>query len=154
MQATPAKFMKKFLINKNTGCWEWQRFKDKGGYGQTKHNKKTCFAHRLSYEMHYGPIPKGCVVLHSCDNRGCVNPEHLQIGTHAENMRDMVNKGRQGHQILNSKDVALIKAFLKRRSPGKGGRTEHGACCFLGRWFGVTRAAICSIKNGTAWVHV
>jgi len=154
MRSTIDRFISNVKVDEVTGCWEWQRFKDSSGYGQTKYKNKTCFAHRLSFEMHYGSIPSGRIVLHKCDNRGCVNPSHLQLGTHAENMRDMVNKGRQGHQKLSERDVVLIKAFLKRRTPGKSGRTEHGACCFLGRWFGVTRAAISCIKNGAAWSHV
>lgn len=75
------------------GCWEWCSWRDKDGYGEFKENKKKFRAHRWSYERFIGPVG-GLLVLHSCDNAGCVRPSHLFLGTQQDNMRDMQKKGR------------------------------------------------------------
>lgn len=76
------------------GCWEWQRARMGAGYGNTRYQGKTINTHRLSYMLFVGPIPEGMYVLHKCDNPPCVNPEHLWLGTPADNMRDRDAKGR------------------------------------------------------------
>ncbi len=75
-------------------CWEWNRHVGTHGYGEIRINKKLYLSHRLVYELTYGSIPKGLFVLHHCDNRKCCNPVHLFLGTHSDNMKDMVKKGR------------------------------------------------------------
>ena len=141
-------------VNKVTGCWEWKKGKNVHGYGLVRFNKKTSLAHRVSYEIHNSVIPSKMKVLHSCDNPACVNPEHLRVGSHQENMEDMARKGRQGNQILRPEEVVLIKGFLKRRSQSKTGRTEYGASKFLSRWFNVSRETITQIISGRNWNHV
>lgn len=69
-------------------CWEWKGNKDKDGYGTMMDKRKFKRAHRVSWELHNGQIPKGMMVLHNCHNPGCVNPNHLRLGDHNENMRD------------------------------------------------------------------
>lgn len=71
-------------------CWNWQGCRKERGYGHTGRG----YAHRRSYELFKGPIPKGRSVLHRCDNPPCINPDHLRVGTQADNIADMVGKGR------------------------------------------------------------
>ena len=81
-------------VKKTDNCWEWTAATWGKGYGVYRHKNKSRSAHRLSYEIANGPIPEGLLVLHKCDNPKCVRPDHLWLGTHADNMADCVRKGR------------------------------------------------------------
>ncbi len=80
----------------NNECWNWLGAIITSGYGELHHTimNKSKVAHRISYELHFGEIPDGLCCLHTCDNRRCVNPNHLYLGTHSDNMHDMVMKNR------------------------------------------------------------
>ena len=94
------RFWKKVAIPDDLGgCWEWTAGKDPGGYGRIQcPSAGSLLAHRASYELHYGPIPPGMVIMHSCDNPGCENPAHLSAGTQALNCKDRGEKGRGKYQ--------------------------------------------------------
>ena len=96
-------------VVKQEGCWGWKGSKNSGGYGKVSvrldSKSVTISAHRLSYTVHNGDIPEGKLVLHTCDNPICTNPEHLFLGTHLENMQDKCTKGRSStiKSISNAK---------------------------------------------------
>lgn len=93
------RFWSKVTAGEPDECWEWRGALDSTRYGvmsvptTVAHNTKT-YAHRISYELHKGPIPAGLEILHSCDNRPCVNPWHLSVGTRKDNVQDARRKGR------------------------------------------------------------
>jgi hypothetical protein len=166
--ADDARFWSK--VNKLPGddaCWEWTAalFK-KSGYGCFSFQERLQGAHRVSWSLTNGPIPDGLWVLHKCDNRKCVRPSHLFLGTQTDNMRDMVSKGRgvppagDAHWMRQIKEVqsgaANFNAKLNEASVVEIKRAlvvGVGAAA-LGRQYGVHSATITMISNGTNWSRV
>ena len=75
-----------------SGCWIWMAGLARNGYGQTSENHKTKFAHRMAWKLYRGEIPDGLFVLHKCDIKCCVNPDHLYLGTQKDNIRDVLER--------------------------------------------------------------
>jgi hypothetical protein len=146
------RLLAKAVLNEGSGCLEWLGCKDGGGYGMFAHNGSTQRAHRVSYEFHVGPIPAGLCICHRCDNRVCINPDHLFLGTLSDNVADMDAKGRRvmpigvmhGSAKLTEDDVLSIRA-------ASGG---HGLLTDLARSYGVSRTQISNIRQGRYWLHV
>jgi HNH endonuclease len=147
------RFARRFT--KGDGCWIWTGNKTKAGYGRFQTGGKGGphhLAHRFSYELAKGPIPKGCIVMHSCDNPSCVNLEHLSVGTHKDNTADMIAKGRHGRgaavgakngkAVLTNEDVLLIRQYPSETHAG------------LARRMGVATSTIRGVRSGRTWSHI
>lgn len=134
-----------------SGCWEWQGSKSDTGYG-CFYDGRAYHAHRYAWIQANGPIPAGLLVLHMCDNRACVNPDHLLLGTHEDNSRDMVEKGRQrGPRTTAGEAHGEAKltedAVREIRSSTLTGRA-------LAARFGVDESTVSLVRRGKSWTHV
>lgn len=141
-------------------CWLWTGHCYPAGYGYIWWDDKPQGAHRVSYEIHHGPIPAGLVVRHHCDNRPCVNPAHLATGSVRDNNRDAWSRGRASLQKLQQDGVFLgegnPRAILTttlvveaRRLAGDGwGPTA------IARQLGVTKQSIQHVLHRRTWTHV
>ena len=137
-------------IDERTGCWLWQRSVDQGGYGKIGVDGRTMKAHRVSYALFVGDIDEGMMILHSCDTPRCINPDHLSQGTHEENMREKVERGRapRGEQHVAAKLTADDVAEIKRlRATGEWSQSR------LARKFGISPTQVWRIAHGYKWAH-
>lgn len=110
-------FNERYMPEPNSGCWIWIGNANRDGYGLltgSRKGKPYFLAHRVSWEMHKGAIPDGLHVLHRCDMPACVNPDHLFLGTHSENMHDMGRKGRGRGKVMFGDDNPSRKYPEKR----------------------------------------
>ncbi len=133
-------------VEKSNGCWLWTGPIQQSGHGficvGPKGGARKINAHRLSWELHFGQIPPGLLVCHKCDNPPCVNPSHLFLGTHADNTKDMVDKGR--HRPRRVLTVEAVIAIRASKVPDRE----------LGEQYGVSPAAIRFVKSRRNWKWV
>lgn len=146
------RFHRNWQPEPNSGCWLWHGGTEAIGYGVIYGNKTPWKAHRLSYTLHCGPIPDGMHVCHRCDVRACVNPDHLFLGTHAENMADREAKGRnrppRGERSGNAKMTdAQVREVVARLANG-----EQQAA--IVQEMGVSASTISLIFKGKTWRHI
>jgi hypothetical protein len=151
------KWNKRFMPEPNSGCHLWMGYLNANGYGETNfkgHSTNSTLAHRIAWELFVGKIPEGLGVLHRCDNPACVNPEHLFLGTQADNMWDMSRKGRWGiRQLPKGRDHHRWNAKLTDEDVltiRKDAR-PHTA---IAKEYGVDPATISNVKTGKSYVHV
>lgn len=150
------RFWKKVDVNGpyvlDTACWLWTGGKNKAGYGSIGLGGKGAGnrnVHRVSWELHFGAIPKGFFVCHKCDNPSCVNPEHLFLGTPKDNMVDMITKGRKrsalGSDSSNSKltEDQVLQIFNDERIYKE-----------IAKEFNITHEQVGSIKRKKDWKHL
>ena len=130
-------------VNKTDSCWIWSGNKNRRGYGASCINSARISAHRMSYELFIGPVPKDMYVCHTCDIPSCVNPAHLWIGTTQDNKIDQLKKDRGGVK-LKERDVLEIRNLY---SKGKGSQ----ALAYL---YNVTCGTISSIIKRRIWKHI
>lgn len=136
-------------VDKSGDCWIWTGAVSKSGYGVIQEaglGSRNLTPHRLSYELHKGAIPAGYVVMHSCDNRLCVNPDHLSVGTPQENIWDMVRKGR--NPVLVDKIVLTPEIVRRIRNNPKIRNIDFA------RELGVHPSTIRSVRIGRTWSHI
>jgi hypothetical protein len=137
--------------NPETKCLEWMGARSADGYGRTGYKGRSIDAHRLAYAAYFGPFDHSLHIRHKCDNPRCIEPRHLSLGTHADNMRDRSERLRLPQGSANSKsklcedDIPAIRRLLR-----EGGLTLKQ----IGEKYGVTYHAIWTIKHNKSWRHV
>jgi hypothetical protein len=130
-------------------CWEWAASRDSLGYGRIRSGSRILSAHRLSWELHKGPIPVGLSVLHRCDNPPCCNPVHLFLGSQQDNVSDMIMKGRRkvfrgienGNARLTENIVRAIRATMEPQRK-------------IAKQFNICQSTVGKIKNRKIWRHL
>jgi hypothetical protein len=140
-------------VRKTRGCWSWTGPLIGSGYGSFQILNgplRVRLAHRFAYMITHGPIPPGMMVLHSCDNRACVNPAHLRLGTAEDNRNDMISRHRtiagEAHpyaKLSNAQVIKIRKLYLKGWSS-----------CALAKTFGVSRKTVRDIGKLRSWKHI
>ncbi len=141
------RFNKFIKINETSGCWEFTGHINQGGYGVFRgYDDEWIEAHRFSYKVFTGPLIKGLVIAHNCNNRKCVRPDHLRQDTIKSNVTDMSYANTNPSQILSVDEVIEIKKALKN--------CYRGQVKDLAYFYKVSSRTISAIKAGTTWSHV
>lgn len=140
-----------YVAKADSGCWEWIGFIRWNGYGTFGMGGRSIPAHRFAYERAKGAIPEGLFVCHSCDNRRCVNPDHLWVGTQADNLADMAAKGR-AHKGPTLHSEAHPKAKLTK-DKARAIRSDPRPAHQIAPEYGISKSLVWGIKKGTNWKY-
>lgn len=132
-------------------CWLWSGALTQKGYGQFFLESENRAAHKVAYELNYGPIPAGFVVKHSCDNRNCVRPTHLTAGTQQSNIQEAVDRGRMAVGALNGRSTMTEQTAKEIKDLLRAGpfTMRH-----IASMYGVNQHAVQNIRYGRTWVHL
>ena len=136
------------------GCWIWTAGTNNKGYGKFKYSGVWYLTHRISWEIHKGPIPDDLLVLHKCHNRKCVNPNHLKLGTYQDNSDDMVLADRQakgednGRAKLTQEDVEIIRHLYDNNDRFQ--MSQHD----IARSFEICQNQVFLIIRRKNWSHI
>lgn len=137
-------------VEKTDECWNWVGTINSSGYGLLPYRYKRIRAHIVSYELHVSKVPDDLCVLHKCDNRKCVRPDHLFLGTRDDNMADMVAKNRSPQGERNARATLTVQDVLRIRSMYAKGSTPK----ILGDRFNVLPSHILLIVRRKRWKHI
>ncbi len=149
------------LKKEKSGCWVWRSTIVWNGYGRMWYCGQGIRAHRMSWMLHRGPIPKGLWVLHKCDNPPCVNPDHLFVGTRSDNMRDAKRKGRAFHpstdrpECLPRGETSHFSKLKEKQVLQILNLLYAGVrVCEIVDLTGIKNQTISNIKNNHTWKHI
>lgn len=137
-------------VTKTKSCWIWTGTRVSRGYGRVRDQGQEKYAHRVSYELTKGKIPKGLCVCHRCDNPSCVRPRHLFLGTMADNMKDRNNKNRHAHGERMGSAKLKPEEIMEIRFLYDFGMRQQ----WLGEIYGVFASTISLIVNLKSWAHL
>lgn len=131
------------------GCWDWLGYRQSGGYGQTYMEGVRWTLHRLSWHFFMGEIPEGALVLHKCDRPCCINPEHLFLGSHKDNMHDCMSKGRHSFGFRKGHTYSSNKKRLRKLDDDsvRAIRQSAAPLADLALQYGVSMACISMLRN-------
>ena len=136
-------------VRKTEGCWEWTGVKFQSGYGRIKANKRQHIASRMAYLIEHGEIDDSLCVLHSCDNRACVNPSHIRQGTRGENAKDCVSRSRQCIGERNGCSIATEQQVLTIRKDCKTKTIKQ-----IATEIGMSYAFVWDVVRRRSWRHI
>lgn len=152
---------KHYLIDPKTNCWIWQRAKSAAGYGQLQDwnletkKQKTMYAHRVSFTHYTGiEVPDGKDLMHSCDNRACINPDHLSIGTRRDNMADCKNKNRHHHGLKATLAHGKRKLYPFQVAAIRNLRLSGMKNKDIAKNFNISKETISGINTGRSWMNL
>lgn len=150
-ETTETRFWSKVNTGKPDECWEWQAHLTRSGYGWFNYQGKATLAHRVAWELTNGATPNGLFLCHKCDNRRCVNPSHLFLGTPADNHADMQGKGRNlvgedapQAKLTESQVLQIVNEYLTTE------KRQHQ----LAEQYGVDLITVNNILTGATWKHL